>query len=211
MDKNIFLEELRTYKSKNVFNPYLDICPEYDYCNSSVTRLENLSKALDVFLSFRVVDSVWIGRDLGYRGGRRTGIAFTDETHLETASEIWGTKLCKATKGKEFAERTATNIWDFTIKIDEKIFFWNVFPFHPYEGDNHCSNRRHNTNERDIGMKILNMLINLLKPLKIVAIGNDAYDCSHRMFPSINVLKVRHPSYGGEKIFSKQISKLYGL
>lgn len=28
------------------------------------------------------VDAIWIGRDLGYRGGRRTGLALTDDVHM---------------------------------------------------------------------------------------------------------------------------------
>ena len=210
MNKEIFLKKLCEYKSDRVFNPYSDICDVYDTTNAPEIRRENLNRVLDYLLSHQV-DSIWLGRDLGYRGGRRTGIAFTDEPNLEIASKVWNTHLKKSTKGDMVSERTATNIWNFINKIDEKIFLWNVFPFHPHEKDKPHSNRSHTSEEGNIGMEFLNALVGILKPRKIVAIGNDAYDCSCKRFPTIKAVKIRHPSYGGEKIFSKGISELYDL
>lgn len=210
MSKKIFLKKIKEYQSDSVFNPYSDICHLYDSSNAPQIRLQNLKKVLDSFLNCKV-DSLWVGRDLGHRGGRRTGIAFTDEAHLELASNVWNVKLDKATIGDIFKERTATNIWELVNKIDEKIFMWNIFPFHPYENENHYSNRSHNSKERNIGIKILDLLIELLMPKKIVAIGNDAYNCLSKIFFNMNLSKIRHPSYGGEKIFLHQISELYNL
>jgi len=33
-------------------------------------------------------NTIWMGRDLGYRGGRRTGLALTDEAHLPLFSRF---------------------------------------------------------------------------------------------------------------------------
>jgi hypothetical protein len=57
---------------------------------------------------------------------------------------------------------------------------------------------------------LLQQLIVLLRPSRIVAIGNDAAAAAHRITDSVPVICVRHPSYGGQTQFQKQISELYG-
>ena len=210
MNRKKFIKLLKNYEGHEVFNPYSDVCELYDKCNADKIRTTNLSEVIDSALTHGV-DSIWLGRDLGHRGGRRTGLALTDESHLVSASTKWNVKLTQATKGELFSERTAANIWNFVNAIDQNIFMWNVFPFHPHDKDNPLSNRGHTAKERDAGMEILDILVGLLEPKKIVAIGNDAYKSSIKLFPSRNVYKVRHPSYGGEKDFSSQLSTLYNL
>ncbi|WP_439952990.1 hypothetical protein, partial [Escherichia coli] len=78
------------------------------------------------------VDSIWIARDLGYRGGRRTGLALTDEAHLSAHAGLYGQlPLARATRGPAMTERTATVIWQVLRDLRRPIFLWNVFPLHP--------------------------------------------------------------------------------
>lgn len=210
MNSRAFIQELKNYRGDSVFNPYSDLCAIYDKAKAPDIRRKNLTLALESFLKTEV-DSIWIGRDLGHRGGRRTGLALTDEANLDFAGDTWNVELQQATKGQAVAERTAANIWCYLKQIDERIFMWNVFPFHPYEEGNQFTNRSHTAKERDFGIQILETLISLLKPKKVVAIGNDAFNCSMRILPSKSVFKIRHPSYGGEKEFANQLTELYGL
>ena len=204
------LSELVAFESPCVFNPYNDICEVFDKKNANLIRLNNLELIL-AELSRKKVESIWIGRDLGHRGGRRTGLALTDEGSLAFASDLWGVELQKATKGMAAYERTAANIWSYVGLIKSNIFMWNVFPFHPHEVDRPFTNRSHTANERDAGLAILQMVLEILRPKNIVAIGNDAYRCSLKVYKEDQVFKIRHPSYGGEKDFASQISALYGL
>src|SRR5262249_29263157 len=90
------------------------------------------------------VDSIWIARDLGYRGGRRTGLPLTDEVHLPTFSHVFGgLKVHRATIGPPVAERTAAIVWRMLRCISVPVFLWNVFPFHPYLPGEPLSNRCH--------------------------------------------------------------------
>ncbi|EPO7864793.1 uracil-DNA glycosylase [Pseudomonas aeruginosa] len=158
------------------------------------------------------VDAIWIGRDLGYRGGRRTGLALTDDVHINEHARRWNLDLTpeRPTIGNAVAERTAAVIWGMLEHIDARIFLWNVFPLHPHESGDQFTNRQHNARERRAGEELLQQLIVLLRPSRIVAIGNDAAAAAHRITDSIPVIGVRHPSYGGQTLFQKQISELYG-
>lgn len=205
-----FVSELSSYRSNNVFNPYSDICDLHDKNNASEIRRENLKSAL-FSISQGSVDDIWIGRDLGYRGGRRTGLALTDEGNLGNASDIWNAELRQATLGEECCERTAGNIWRLVRRIDKRVFMWNIFPFHPHEFDSPFSNRCHTSTERETGLEILKNLVEMLQPSRLIAIGNDSYNSSKRVFQDWPVEKVRHPSYGGEKEFLSQMENLYRL
>ena len=157
------------------------------------------------------IDSIWIGRDLGYRGGRRTGLALTDDVHICKCAERWGLPIQRLTKGDVTAERTAAVIWSVLSQIEVPIFLWNVFPLHPHEPGNPFSNRPHNALERRKGKELLSQLIFLLKPRRLIAIGNDAAQTAHRLSDQHTVIQVRHPSYGGQTQFLEQMCKLYNL
>jgi hypothetical protein len=205
-----FVRRLADIRSGNCFNPYSDICGIYDVKNADKTRralLENLLKGARQL----EVDSIWIGRDLGYRGGRRTGLALTDEVHANSYTSRWGLNAIRVTVGEPCKERTASIIWDVLGRIEGNIFLWNVFPLHPYEEGNVFSNRSHNSRERRIGEEVLAQLIEMIKPRRLIAVGNDAVSSIGRVAPSIPAVKVRHPSYGGQTEFVRQISNLYGL
>jgi hypothetical protein len=164
-----------------------------------------LSKAIE-----GEIDSLWLGRDLGYRGGRRTGLALTDDIHIAAHTSRWKLTAVRPTKGTPIAERTAAVVWRLLRQIEKPVFLWNVFPFHPHEPEAPFSNRSHSRSERAVGEAILSELVRLLKPKRIIALGNDAATTATRILP-MATFAVRHPSYGGQPEFLRQISEIYGL
>src|ERR1051326_4767676 len=204
-----FVGQLSSISLPNVFNPYRDVCSVSDHPGSPAIRRQNLRFFLNAVLK-REARSVWLGRDLGYLGGRRTGIALTDEFHLATLEKTFGVVgLLKATTSEEAAtkERTATEVWKLLTKINEPIVLWNAFPFHPFDEDQPLSNRRHTAQEFDLCRQILATLLEWLEPETVIALGADAEAAVLNIGRKCE--RVRHPSYGGQTDFDREISRIY--
>ncbi|MGB8275950.1 MAG: uracil-DNA glycosylase [Alphaproteobacteria bacterium] len=153
---------------------------------------------------------MWVGRDLGYRGGRRTGLALTDEAHLTWHAELLNTPpLLRATRGPAVKERTATVVWEMLHAIGQPVFLWNIFPFHPFVPGEPMSNRGHTRSERAACGPFLVWLLEALRPRIVVSIGRDAYSALEDL--GFSSVMVRHPSYGGQNEFIAGLYDLYGV
>ncbi len=205
-----FVSQLSTMRFADAFNPYSDRCSVHDLDDAPTRRSQLLIQTLEMAEQVDV-DSIWVGRDLGFRGGRRTGLAFTDDVHFHDHLSRWGIGQARPTLGQPVAERTATIIWDMLERIQTPIFLWNVFPLHPHEHGAPFTNRAHNAEERRAGTEILLQLIRLLRPKRFIAVGNDAEKVLGRISGGAKVVKVRHPSYGGQVAFSRQVRELYNI
>lgn len=209
MNPKSFVQALATFDQENVFNPYSDLCPVHDRKDATAFRRRNLRTYLTAAMEIGV-DTIWMGRDLGYRGGRRTGLALTDEHHLPELARLYpGCNSKQATLGPAVSERTAAEIWAVLRAIKMPPFLWNVFPFHPHEPGNPFSNRKFTSRELCEVNDLNNELIAWLGIRKIVAIGQDAGHYAKRF--GINVITIRHPSYGGVREFRDGMTKLYRL
>ncbi|MCR0984038.1 uracil-DNA glycosylase [Roseomonas populi] len=204
-----FANALASTSLKAVFNPYSDHCALYDRIDAAHVRKRNLIHCLEAAIEARV-DTIWIARDLGYRGGRRTGVPLTDEIHLTSASTLMGgVALDRATHGPAVAERTAAVVWRVLTRVGAPVVLWNIFPLHPHEDNNPLTNRCHSRAERDATWPFLTALISMVAPRRIIAIGRDA----SLALAGINtpVMTVRHPSYGGQTEFIAGVHAIYGL
>ncbi len=194
-----FVQQLADLSFDRAFNPYAEACAMHDEPEAPAIRRRNLTLVLDAAIASGVA-SVWIARDLGYRGGRRTGLALTDEVHLAAHGNLYGAlPLARATRGPAMGERTATVIWQVLTDLKLPIFLWNVFPLHPHERDDPMSNRCHTRAERQACRPLLLWLLETLNPRSIIAIGRDAQAALADL--DVAADKVRHPSYGGQAEF----------
>jgi uracil-DNA glycosylase len=204
-----FVEELAALRLDRVFNPYADACGIHDRADAPAIRCRNLCVVLEAALEIGV-DSIWFGRDLGYRGGRRTGLALTDEAHLHMLRRTFrDAPVEQATATGPVAERTAQEIWKMVGCLPRPPFLWNVFPFHPHEPDDPMTNRRHTAREARLAEDILDTLLRWLQPKCVVALGKDAHQALSRL--GCDSIGIRHPSYGGQAAFAAAVRELYGL
>lgn len=210
MSLHPFVQAVASLRFDNAFNPYADRCEIHDRKDAPERRARALSALVEKAAAGEV-DALWIGRDLGYRGGRRTGLALTDDVHVERHAQRWNVRAARQTIGAAVAERTAAVIWGMLDQIQAPVFLWNVFPLHPHDPGDPFTNRQHNARERQAGEEMLCQLLELLRPQRVVAIGNDAHRVASRISRSCPVTLVRHPSYGGQRQFEEQIAQLYDL
>lgn len=204
-----FVSRVANLSFPNSFNPYTDHCDACDLPGAAAIRRRNLTNCLSAALE-RGVDSLWIGRDLGYRGGRRTGLALTDDLTIGRHASLCGAiGLSRATGGPPVAERTAKIIWHALAAIQQRVFLWNVFPLHPHQPNEPFTNRNHTSIERESCRFLTAWLVQNLAPVRVVAIGNDAAACLEQA--GVPCIKVRHPSYGGQAEFLSQIGQIYGV
>lgn len=209
MNTSTFVSELAKLRFENAFNPYAECCTRYDGSDAPTIRRLNLTLVLEAALRGGV-DSIWIARDLGYRGGRRTGLPLTDDAHLSHHAKLYGgLPLRRATCGPTVSERTASVIWRVLGDVGRPTFLWNVFPLHPHVPAEPFSNRCHTRAERLGCRTLLLRLLDALRPNTVVAIGRDAQFALEDL--NVASQKVRHPSYGGQSEFLDGIYRCYGM
>lgn len=209
MNASAFVRALAAVQLEDVFNPYADVCGLFDRADAASTRRSNLRSYLRS-VEEQGADTLWMGRDLGYRGGRRTGLALTDEYHLAEVPSLYaGTVVARATNGSAVAERTAAEIWAALRLVRDRPLLWNVFPLHPHEHGSELTNRRFSSRELAEVDALNADLISWLRIRRIVCIGQDAERYAKRYCDAVTV--VRHPSYGGTSDFRRGIAEAYGV
>lgn len=207
MSARRLVEALADVRLAHVFNPYADRCATYDRANAPQLRRRALRAYLEAVRASGT-DTVWMGRDLGYKGGRRTGLALTDEHHLHLLATVYpGATWARATHGPACIERTATEIWKCLAALATPPLLWNVFPLHPHEPEQPFTNRKFAARELDAVQAINSELLAWLGVTRVVALGQDA--ARYAATFGLHVEHVRHPSYGGVTEFRASIRSLY--
>lgn len=227
MEINTFLDKLQSYHSEQVFNPWRDFDARYDIgARAPVIRSANLRRYLELRTQAHYL---FIAEALGYQGGHFSGIAITSERILlgnhpdvEQKSVLgeWNYQRTSAADSqflnntqrlKGFNEPTDTVVWNALNRhglASFDVILWNIFPFHPYKGDNLLTNRTPSTSELDIGIEYARMLLSLRPGMRIVAIGQKAATTLSRY--GVDCMAVPHPSMGGANRFKAAVAQLLG-
>lgn len=201
-DPTDFVAALAAVRIANVFNPYTDHCHRHDLIDGPAIRRTNLELFLTAGLS-APIDEVWIGLELGQRGGRRTGLPLTDEMHLAALSDYWGvTGIRRATTGPPIAEDTASWVWKAVNSSAQRVFFWNAFPLQCHQVES-TTNRNHSAAEAELLRPYLQWVLQRTAPSRVVALGLPAQRALKRA--GIESRYVRHPARGGGKTFVESI------
>lgn len=222
-----FINKLQNYEQPQVFNPWREYAPSCDIGpQAPVIRSANLKRYLELRKNAKYL---FIAEALGYQGGHFSGIAITSERILlghhpdvdpksvlgewnyQRTSNPLSELLNKTQKEKGFNEPTDTVVWNVLNKhgiSSLDVILWNIFPFHPYKGDNLLTNRTPSTAELDVGIEYAKMLLQLVPDMKIVAIGQKAANTLQRY--GVDCLAVPHPSMGGANRFKEAAAKILG-
>ncbi len=227
MEINTFLDKLQSYHAEQVFNPWSEFDARYDIGKEAPKiRSANLRRYLELRPEAHYL---FIAEALGYQGGHFSGIAITSERILlgnhpdveqksvlgewdyRRTSDAESEFLNNTQKLKGFNEPTDTVVWNALNRHGLAAFdviLWNIFPFHPYKGDNLLTNRTPSTPELDVGIEYARMLFELRPNMKIVAIGQKARDTLARY--GVDCMAVPHPSMGGANRFKAAVAQLLG-
>lgn len=155
--------------------------------------------------------SIWIAEALGHRGGRRTGLAMTDDSNLRKVVKLLGIQNIRSACINQVKEMTASQIWSLLEKlpIGDIPFLWNIFPFHPYQHTKSISNRPLKSNELKEAEDIFHCLFEFFEFDQIFAIGKKSFQKLKIM--GYDPTYIRHPSHGGSKIFRKNMCEIYDI
>ena len=148
-----------------------------------------------------------VGEAPGHRGCALTGIPFTSQRVLATSSHPFLEEIRSslAVKGNT-SEATASIVWNHLESCDAVPAFWNVLPFHPHNTTDVKSNRAPSKSEVALGQPFLDLILDILSPTAIVAVGKTAQRAIDRLFPNVQAVAVRHPSHGGKADFISGIT-----
>lgn len=227
MNINTFLDNLQSYQQAGVFNPWREYVPAYDIGPQAPDiRSANLRRYLELR---QQAHYLFIAEALGYQGGHFSGIAITSERILlghhpdvdpqsvlgewnyQRTSNPESELLNKTQKDKGFNEPTDTVVWNALNKhglASFDVILWNIFPFHPYRGENLLTNRTPSTTELDVGIEYARMLLELVPNMQIIAIGQKAEGTLTRY--GVSCTAVPHPSMGGANRFKAAVDELLG-
>ena len=203
-----FVQRLSEFRFEDVFNPYADRCEVYDLEDAPAIRRQNLAAVLRARHA-QQIEYIWFGRDLGYRGGRRTGLALTDEITMLNATRNAAAEIRRATSGEVVAERTAAVIWSVVGRLAHPPLLWNAFPLHPHQRNKPFTNRAHTSREREKTAWAIQSLIERFDNPRLIAIGRDASQALQTL--GLKHELVRHPSYGGQREFVTSMERIHVL
>lgn len=208
-----------------MFNPWRDLDPEHDLGPQSPRiRAEQLQRYLSERLGRARL--VLIAEALGYQGGHFSGIAMTSERillghqvgkNIQADDVIEGggqrtSRVGERIPANGMTEPTATIAWGAlkAAGLDTReVVLWNAFAWHPMKAhDAWLTNRKPSDKELAAGRPVLEHFLSLIPGAQVVAVGGVSHGILSEMGVSV-ATQVRHPAYGGAKVFRQQMADFF--
>lgn len=202
---HIVLDLASTSGMPTLFNPYADTDPAVDAPDAAEIRRGNLLRYLQAFAGRDHIE-LWLGEAPSKFGARRTGVPFTGEGRLADLSSRLAIAPFEiaTTPGAPVAPPSGTSrqIWD---ALPERLpLFWNAVMSHPHRAGTPLRNRTPSRFEVARSRGTLALLIEAVRPKRILAIGRVAERASAGF--GVPVVYVRHPAQGGAIAFREGTS-----
>jgi uracil-DNA glycosylase len=188
-----------------LFNPYYDLVLKYDLPEANQIRRDNLRNYICSFTQNPT--TLVVGEAPGWRGCRFSGVPFTSEYQLVSGILPFDGNQSSISEAP-YKESTATMFWECMKRFHTRFFAWNCIPFHPFENENHLSNRTPTSEEILVYSELLSEIISAMNPLNIVAIGRSTEKSLENL--GVCCSYVRHPSHGGANEFKDGMEKIFG-
>lgn len=207
MSAKRFIQQLSEYHLPNTFNPWRDTCPEELSENGCLDRRERCIQHLTNPLASLVI----VGEAPGYQGCRYSGVAFTSERLLlegviPRMPALQGKRI--TSRPRPWSEPSATIVWGALHEqnIAESTVLHNAFPFHPEGGRGIHSNRTPTEKERQVGLVLLEVFLEMYSGVQVAALGNTASKSLTEV--GVSHTKLRHPANGGATKFRQGLRDL---
>ena len=148
-----------------------------------------------------------VGEAPGHRGCARTGIPLTSEFIIAKDPHPFIASLrprlfCSGIQ----TESTATMVWSRLALGSKLPAFWNTFPFHPHDPGKPLGNRTPNAAETRFGIDALDLVLKILAPRRVFALGRTADSILAKHFSHVSAPYIRHPANGGYQEFVQGIT-----
>jgi uracil-DNA glycosylase len=187
-----------------LFNQYKDDAKDLDIRGGARIRRENLFNYLSSLNGSP--RCLLVGEAPGPWGCRFSGVPFTGERPLSRGELPFAGKATSVSE-EPYSERAGTVFWETLRGYHSDFFVWNTIPFHPHREQEPLSIRTPKWTEVKAHLPLLEELLTILKPQKVAAIGRVAEKALTTV--GCECIYVRHPSYGGVKLFKSGMSQFF--
>ena len=191
------------------FNPFADWCASHDLPEAISIRKSNLRQYL--LAQYQLgADSLWVGEAPGYNGVRRSGMYLISEPQYEELGErLGGISFQKATKTANKATQSSKAVWKLIQSLPTVPLTYDAFPLHSFRNTPPFVNRSPSKRELQSTAHILEHLLEIFQPNRVIAIGRKAEYALQYL--GVKSIYVRHPSRGGGPAFEQGIKGIYGI
>jgi uracil-DNA glycosylase len=169
---------------------------------SSPSLAQNVIEYFDALIRHPYSGDLLVAEAPGYAGCALTGIPLTSEQIIaESGHPFIASLRSRLFRAGRQRESTATMVWNCFAGTSKFPAFWNTFPFHPHPAGQLRNNRKPTLSEAEFGASILDLVIQILAPRRVFALGRIAERALTAHFPQFNAPYIRHPSNGGHPAF----------